>query len=115
MLIPLSDVLVCSLHLIPVLSCHIPQQKVVIDNGSKFVGAEFQEMLESCGIKPHPTTIKNPQVNAVIEHIHGPLGNQLCHITFRGDNFLEDVDAVVQACAYAARTTVPSNIPYSPL
>ena len=72
-------------------------------------------MLESYGIKLHSTTVKNPQVNAFIECLHGLLGNQLHCIIFQGDNFLKDIDAVVQACAYVTRTTVPSNIPYSPL
>ena len=31
---------------------------------------EFQEMLMDYEIKAKPTTIKNPQANAMVEHIH---------------------------------------------
>ncbi|KAL7465162.1 hypothetical protein ACHAXS_005488 [Conticribra weissflogii] len=95
--------------------CQYPcPQKVVYDNGSKFIGFKFQEMLESYGIQPVPTTVKNPQANSTIERLHLTLGDQLRCTTFEGSNFLEDVDTIVQACAYAARTTVPSNSSYSP-
>ena len=82
--------------------CRYPwPEKVIAYTGSKVVRAQFWETLESYSIKLHPTMVKNPQANAVIEHLHGPLGDQLCWITFWGDNFLEDIDAIVQACAYA--------------
>ena len=35
------------------------------DNGREFVSAEFQELLESYGIKPSLTTVKNPKANFV--------------------------------------------------
>jgi transposase InsO family protein len=41
--------------------------KVVYDNGTEFTGQEFQELLESYGIKPIATTIRNPKSNGVIE------------------------------------------------
>ena len=37
---------------------------------------EFQEMIQSFGIEPTPTTVKNPQTNFV-ERIHQTLGNML--------------------------------------
>ena len=43
---------------------------VVYDNGSEFIQWEFQEMLNSYGITPVPTTVKNPQANSVIECLH---------------------------------------------
>lgn len=49
----------------------------VHDNGNEFMGIEFQELLQSYGIKPKPTTVKNPQANAIIERIFGMLGEQL--------------------------------------
>jgi hypothetical protein len=40
--------------------CRYPQPaKVVFDNGTECVGQEFQEMLESYGIKPVNTTVRN--------------------------------------------------------
>jgi len=46
------------------------------DNGREFISAEFKELLESYGIKPSPTTIKNPKANFV-ERVHQTLGNML--------------------------------------
>jgi transposase InsO family protein len=45
------------------------------DNGSEFVGIEFQEMLQSYGIKSGPTTVRNPQSNAIIERSHQVIAN----------------------------------------
>jgi len=95
--------------------CRYPRpRRVIYDNGSEFIGFEFQELLESYGIEPQPTTVKNPQANSVIERLHLTLGDQLRCTTFKGTNFLDDVNIIVQACAYAARAAVPSNNPYSP-
>ena len=30
------------------------------DNGGEFIGSGFQELLDSCGVKAKPTTVKNP-------------------------------------------------------
>lgn len=50
--------------------CHNPRPaRVVYDNGNDFVGQEFQEMLESYGIKPVTMTIRNPKSNGVIERV----------------------------------------------
>ncbi len=95
--------------------CRYPRpRRVVYDNWSEFIGFEFQELLKSYGIDPQPTTVKNPQANSVIECLHLTLGNQLCCTTFKGANFLDDINIIVQACACAAQTVVPSNNPYSP-
>ena len=95
--------------------CRYPRpSKCIYDNGSEFIGREFQEMLESYSIQPAPTTVKNPQANAIIERMHGPLGDQLRCTTFRGSNWHDELDTIVQACAFAIRTTVPLNSPYAP-
>ena len=51
--------------------CRYPRPKKCIhDNGMELVGEEFQEMLESYGIASKPTTVKNPQANAMHERAH---------------------------------------------
>ena len=68
--------------------CRYPRpQRVIYDNGSEFMGFEFQELLESYGIEPQPTTIKNPQANSVIERLHLTLGDQLRCTTFKRSKF----------------------------
>ena len=49
------------------------------------MGIEFQEMLESYGIKSKLTTVKNPTANTIIERIHGMLGEQLQATIFDAD------------------------------
>jgi hypothetical protein len=93
--------------------CRYPRPKQVIhDNGVKFMGVEFQDMLDSYGIKSKPTTIKNPTANAIVERIHGTLGDQL-RTTIFDSNWSDDVDTLIQACAYALRVTSPATGPYS--
>ena len=48
------------------LSCYPRLIKCIHDKESKFVGFEFQELLESNGIKSHVTTIGIPQGNTIL-------------------------------------------------
>ena len=83
------------------------------DNGNEFVGIEFQELLDSYGIKSKLTTVKNPQANAIVERTFGVLGEQLRASIFQSD-WSSYVDMLVQACAFAIRTTTPAQGLYSP-
>jgi hypothetical protein len=57
--------------------CRYPQcQHLVYDNGLKFK-LRFETLCESYGIKCKPTTIKNPQANAICERIHQVLGTMI--------------------------------------
>jgi RNase H-like domain found in reverse transcriptase/Integrase zinc binding domain len=57
--------------------CRYPRPKRCIsDNGNEFLGKEFQELLQSYGVKSVATTVKNPQANFV-ERVHQTLGNML--------------------------------------
>ena len=85
----------------------------VHDNGKEFMGIEFQELLLSYGVKAKPTTVKNPQANAIVERIFGTLEEQIRTTVFN-DNWSEDIDTLIQACAFALRVTTPANGPYSP-
>ena len=48
-------------------------RKCMHDNGNEFVGPEFMEMLAKNNIQSVPTTVKNPQSNAVVERLHQTL------------------------------------------
>jgi transposase InsO family protein len=78
---------------------------VVHDNGNEFMGYEFQELLDSYGIEPKPTTVKNPTVNAILERIHGTLGEQLRATVF-GADWSNNVDTLIQACPFALCATI---------
>jgi hypothetical protein len=84
------------------------------NNGKEFIGEEFQELLLSYDITPKPTTVKNPTAQALVERLHLTLGDQL-HTSINSiDDWHEDINHLLQSCACAIRTTVPSNAPYNP-
>ena len=43
----------------------------------KQIKLHFQSLCDTYGIKRKPTTVKNPQANAILERIHGVLRNML--------------------------------------
>lgn len=52
-------------------------RNVIFDNGNEFK-KDFLPLLRDFSIKPIPTTIKNPQANAILERVHQVLGDMLC-------------------------------------
>ena len=54
------------------LSCYPRPLYVIYDNGSEFK-LHFKELCDSYQLKHKPTTVKNPQANAILEHMHGVL------------------------------------------
>jgi hypothetical protein len=57
--------------------CRYPRpRRCISDNGNEFLGKEFQELLQSYGVKSVSTTVKNPQAN-LVERVHQTLGNML--------------------------------------
>jgi hypothetical protein len=50
------------------------------DNGTQFISAEFQELLQSYRIWSKLTTVKNPQANSILDHTHQVIGNLLHYI-----------------------------------
>ena len=61
--------------------CRYPRPvQVIHDLGAEFTGEEFQELLQSYGIKSKPITAKNPQANSICERVHMELLNDVrCH------------------------------------
>jgi transposase InsO family protein len=49
-------------------------ERCVHDNGNEFLGADFQRILVVNGIYDVPTTVKNPQSNAICEECIRLLG-----------------------------------------
>jgi len=49
----------------------------IFDQGTEFTGIGFMRMLHKHGIHPHPTTVKNPQANAICERLHQTIANSL--------------------------------------
>ena len=51
-------------------------QSITYDNGSEFK-LYFEQLCESFGLKRKPTTVKNPQANAILERMHAVVTDML--------------------------------------
>ena len=95
--------------------CRYPRPvRVIHDNGSEFIGMEFQEMLSSYGIKSSPTSVKNPKGNAIVERMHLTAGDMLRTAEFEGNNWKYELNKTLQSVAWAIRSTVSTVTNYSP-
>ena len=47
------------------------------DNGNEFLGFEFSSMLMKNNIKSVPTSVKNPQANAIVERLHQTISTMI--------------------------------------
>ena len=96
--------------------CRYPRpRRVVYDNGSEFVGFEFQELLGSYGIEAVPTTVKNPRANSPVERMHLTMAGMLRTSTpLQGYDWFSAVQHMLQAIAWAIRSTVNTAVRYTP-
>ena len=52
--------------------------QVIHDNGGEFIGHKFhQDIMRTLGITAKPTTVKNPQANAIVERLHKTMADVL--------------------------------------
>ena len=100
--------------------CRYPRSlRCIYDNDKEFTGKPFQELLQSYGIKPSPTTVKNPQANAILERAHGVLGNML-RVNFLRNCSWEELEYssriadVLFAVSFSIRAAVHSSLGTSP-
>jgi len=89
------------------------------DNGGEFTGWPFQLVLQQTQIKDVPTTVKNPQSNAICERMHQTVGNVLrtllhAHRPTNVQEATELVDTALATTMHAIRSTVHSTLQMSP-
>ena len=100
--------------------CQYPRPtKIVCNNGGEFVGREFQELLQSYAVEQVPMTVANPQSNGIKERMHLTMADMLRTMKFTVSDDSEgawwtEVDAVLQAVAWAIRLTVSSTTKLAP-
>jgi len=91
----------------------------IFDQGGEFTGAGFQQVLHRHGIEPHPTSVKNPQANAICERLHQTVANglrALAHHNPPGDMNAATllVDTAISSASYAVRAAVHQTMKISP-
>jgi hypothetical protein len=90
-------------------------QYIIYDNGSKFK-LHFEALCESYGIKLKPTSVKNPQANAILEQLHQVSTTLLCTTELEMVNTVatSDIDAFVTDAAWTISSTYHTVLKASP-
>jgi hypothetical protein len=88
---------------------------IIYNNGSEFK-LNFEYLCETYGIKHKPTTIKNPQVDAILECLHQFLGQMLCtsELDMAKTITPDDVDVFLDNAAWAIFSTYHTVLKASP-
>ncbi len=75
---------------------------LIYDSGLEFK-LHFETLCDSYSIKRKPTTIKNPQANAICEHVHQVLGTLMCTSELDMADSVEpaDIDTFIDNAAWA--------------
>ena len=81
-------------------------QYIIYNNGSKFK-LHFQSLCNTYGINRKPSSVKNPQANAILEGIHAVLGNMLptSKLNMAELVIASDIDVFLSDAAWAVRST----------
>jgi hypothetical protein len=93
--------------------------KVGHDMGGEFIGAPFQSMLVTNGIKSVPNTVKNPQANSIAERMHRVVGDMI-RTQLDGTDLsnIADanlfVDTILASATLGLRATVHTTLAVSP-
>jgi len=92
--------------------------RVIHDQGTEFVGLDFQSMLVAHGIQAVPTSVRNPQANAVCERLH-KTAQDLLNISLRSPpvtaaDAIELIDSCLAAAQRSLRTMVHQTLNVSP-
>jgi len=96
--------------------CRYPRPTYLIyDNGGEFK-SHFKTLCDSYSLKRKPTTIKNPQANAILERIHGVIGDMMRTSSLDNDTTITPnmVDEFLSNAAWAIRSTYHTVLRSSP-
>ena len=91
-------------------------QEITYDAGSEFK-AEFQTLiLEEYHIKAKPITIRNPQANAIIERVHGVIGDMIrTHdMSTINEAEVDPFEGFISAICWAIRSTYHTTLKATP-
>jgi hypothetical protein len=96
--------------------CRYPRcQYLIYNNGLEFK-LHFETLCNSYSIKHKPTTIKNPQANAICEHVHQVLGTMMCTSELDMADSVDpaDIDTFIDNAAWVIRSTYHTVLKASP-
>ena len=94
--------------------CRYPKpRRVISDSGREFKYFEFQELIESYGVRPKPIAVKNLQVNSIIKNVHLMMGNMIYAESFKldyRDTWWDKVNTILQSITFNLRATVTTTV-----
>ena len=96
--------------------CRYPRcSNVIYDNGSEFK-LHFQSLCDTYGLKRKPTTVKNPQANAILERIHQTLAAMMrtAELDMAMSVDPSDIEDFLTNAAWAVRSTYHTVLKASP-
>jgi hypothetical protein len=96
--------------------CRYPRCRYLIYNNGSDFKLHFGYLCKSYGIKCKPTMVKNPQVNAILEHVHQVLGQMLrtAEIDTAESVTPDDVNDFLDNVAWAICSTYHTVLKASP-
>ena len=91
----------------------------IYDPGTEFIGQPFQRCLNRNGIDPAPSSVKNPQSNAVCERLHSTIGDILRSMVHENPPMnvaqaYEVIDTALASAQFAVRASVHRTLGLSP-
>jgi hypothetical protein len=88
---------------------------VIYDNGSEFK-LHFEALCDTYGIKRKPTSVKNPQANAILERVHQVIMVMLrtAEIDMADSVDASDIDTFLTNVSWAIRSTYHTVLKASP-
>jgi hypothetical protein len=90
-------------------------QYLIYNNGSE-LKLHFRALCDTYGIKRKPTSVKNPQANAILEHINAVIMNMLCTAEINMVNSVKpsDINVFLSDAAWAICSTHHTVLKASP-
>jgi transposase InsO family protein len=93
--------------------------RCIHDSGSEFISMPFQHVLALNGIQDVPTTVANPQSNAINERLHQTIENALrtilhAHIPVNQVDAASIIDSCFATARFAVRSAVHRTLNISP-
>jgi hypothetical protein len=96
--------------------CRYPRcQNIIYDNGSEFK-LHFQALCDTYGIKRKPTSVKNPQANAILERVHQTIMGmaRTAELDMAESVTPRDVEDFLSSASWAVRSTYHTVLKASP-
>ena len=91
-------------------------EEITFDGGPEFK-AEFKKLIEEeYQLRARPSSVRNPQSNAIIERVHGTIGNMMRTIDMPHVSNADDdpFAGVVSAICWAVRSTYHTTLKATP-